>query len=200
MTSEAVDAAADRAKAAGLVLMAADYPSGWKVETHPSDPSERDTDRRFAACVGLPDPDSVQTVDVPGPDATTGEFVQAGSDATFYRQATQARDQVAAADSPKFLPCAKQEITRLLQDQQLTVQSVDVERLAVQRYGEAAAGLRAIAKVTANGTSTTIYYDSVQMVKGRLTLGVTFSNVGQPFDPALERSLIAKAGAKIEAA
>ena len=60
--------------------------------------------------------------------------------------------------------------------------------------------MRAIAKVTANGTSTTIYYDSVQMVKGRLTLGVTFSNVGQPFDPALERSLIAKAGAKIEAA
>ena len=55
------------------------------------------------------------------------------------------------------------------------------------------------AGLTVQGQNLTLVLDLVLMGKDRVEVTGTFSNLAQPFDQELEKTLISKLGAKLEA-
>jgi hypothetical protein len=201
-TTEVVNVAADQAKARTLLLESSDLPAGWKATPHQKDPSQKAFDDELAACVGRPSPDTYTTADIDSPDFSM-DNAGASSSATLVRTVEDFKADVAAASGPKYGSCVKRGLAKLLPGQLpagASVQSVAVEPLPVASYGEFSQGFRATTKLKVQGQPVSTYEDSVLLGKGRIELSASFSNTGQPFDPALKQALLAKLAARLEAA
>ena len=196
-----VNVAADEAKARTLLLRSSDFPAGWKSRAGRSTPE--DPRQQFASCLGRPSPASYTTAGIDSPGFSLGT-ADARSRAQFVRTVEDFRADTAAYSGPKFIPCVKSGLVdsfrRQLRPQGGSLQSLSVKPLQAPRYGQISVGFRLTARVRAQGQLLTIYTDYILLGKERIELWAAFFSVDQPFDPALERTLLAKLGSRLDAA
>ena len=195
------DAAAD-ARAKKLVLVQADFPAGWTGSAPtPDTPDEKAANQEFNNCIGSSG-DDAKVADVKGDDFSMGSpATQVGSEAQIAKDDATYRKDVAALKSSKFQPCLETLLTKALSTAAggATPANVQVSPLSVPTFGDVTVGLRMSAGLTVSGQTVTLVIDAVAMGKNRAEVTGTFSNLAQPFDPALEKTLIDKLGAKLEA-
>src|SRR3989442_3661053 len=83
-TKMAADPARDQRTARALLLVQADFPTGWKAEPHSEDQATKAEAQRFDACAGIPAA-STYTADEHSPDFKSGDVTEVDSEATFFR-------------------------------------------------------------------------------------------------------------------
>jgi hypothetical protein len=197
----AVDAAADKAKATTLVLTSTDLP-GWTAKPAQNDPADKAFDDQLAACVGRPSPSTYTTARAASSSFSMGP-AEVSSDVDIVRTVEDFNAEVAAVRGPKYAPCVRNGLTKLLQQQLppgTTVQSATVARLPIGGIGVFSARFRATIKLLIQGQPAIVYQDAILLGKGRVELSASFTNLGRPFNPALEQALVAKLGARLQAA
>jgi hypothetical protein len=198
------DAAADEALAKSLVLVTADLPAGWTPSVHQKDPDSARLDQQLADCMDASDP-SASTVDIDGLDFDLGD-AEVSSSVTVQASHADFQRDAAALTGPKYRPCLKQllepELQRQLQKDSpgATVTGVDLAPRSTPTYGDVTVAVRATVTVAVNGQSIVFFIDDVAYGSDRVEVDVSFFNVGAPFDAELERTLVAKAGAKLDGA
>jgi len=198
-TATTVNVAADKAKARTLVFRPSDLPAGWKATPHHDDPTDKAFDDQLAACLGRPSPTTYLTATADGPDFSNGD-AEVSSQAQLVRTVADFDADVQAVQGPKFVPCVRRVVTKSLQQLAgASVRSVAVAPLPVARHGEYSSGFRATIRVLVQGQPVTVYQDGILLGKGRTELTAGFSDVQQPPDPALEKALVAKLAARLEA-
>src|SRR5205807_2304741 len=139
-----------------------------------------------------------------GPDVDMAD-AEASTSASLVRTLADAQADLAAVRGPKFSPCVKTYVAKTIQAQLqrdtpgATLQSLALDRLSVPTYADATEAFRVTAVVRVQGQTLTVYVDLVFILKQRVEASASFSNLNQTFDPALERALLAKFGAKLEA-
>jgi hypothetical protein len=191
--------AADQAKARALLLVPADFSDGWDATPHRDDnPVQRARDDELAACEGRHGSPTRTTATVSSPVFVRGD-AWALSQAEFVRTAQDFAADVAFAKTARFMVCSRRALSKALQAQspRASVQSVTIASLPVARYGAFSTGFRATARTRSHRHTVTVYVDVILLGKGRAELNAVFSSVGQPFDQALERALVAKLGARL---
>ena len=192
---------ADRLLAEKLVLQQADLPS-WPATPHVDDPREDDFGKQLAACVGAPPPDTSTSAEVDGPDFSMGD-AEVSSSASFDRTLELAQQDLAALKSAELPECVKsfavQELRAALAEQTpgASLSSVSFDPRTVAHFGDATVGFRLVATIKVQGQTIKAYQDLVFLVKGRAGVAAAFSNVGRPFDEALETLLIDKLGVRL---
>lgn len=197
-------AAADKAKAEKLVLVAADFPAGWTATPSTPDPNEEAQGKELAACVGAVDPDVAESAEVDGPDIEK-DNASASSNATFVKTAAYAQTDLAAIKGTKVEKCVEDFAKKALNEELssngsgATLKSVDFDRVTTATYGDATVGFRLKATIAAGRQTLTAYQDLIFILKGRAEVSASFFNLGKPFDASLERSLLDKLGAKLAA-
>lgn len=199
-TSGAKDASAE-ARARKLVLVQADFPQGWTGTPASADTAEdKAANQEFSTCIGSSG-ESTQIADVKGDDFTMGSpATQAGSEAQIVKEEAAYRKDVAALKGPKFQPCFQDLLAKALtRAAGGTPANVQVSPLSVPTFGDVSVGLRMSATITVQGQSLSLVIDAVAIGKDKAEVTGTFSNLAQPFDQALEKTLIGKLGAKLNA-
>jgi hypothetical protein len=193
--------AAATARAQKLVLVQSDFPAGWTgTAPTPDTPDDKATNEEFANCVGASG-ESAKVADVKGDNFSMGSpATQVGSEAQIVKDEATYRRDVAALKGPKFQPCLQSLLTKALTKAAGGAPAnVQVSQITVPSFGDVTAGLRMTAGITVQGQNLTLVLDAVAMAKNRAEVTGTFSNLAQPFDAALEQSLIKKLGAKLTA-
>ena len=139
--------------------------------------------------------------DIKGDDFSMGSPVtQVGSEAQVLKDEATYRKDVAAIKGPKFQPCVQALLSKAITKEAGSAPAnPQVSPITVPSFGDVTVGLRMSAGITVQGQSLTLVLDVVLMGKNKAEVTGTFSNVGQPFDQALEMSLINKLGAKLNA-
>jgi hypothetical protein len=199
-TTTVVNVAADKAKARALVFTRSDLPAGWKAAPHEDDPTDKKFDDQLAACLGRPSPTTYLTARANSPDFASGD-AEVSSEALLVRTVADFNADADAVQGPKFIPCVKRVLTSSLQQLAgASVRSVAVALLPVDSDAQFSAGFRATVKLLAQGQSVTVYQDGILLGRERIELTASFSDVQQPPDSALEKALVAKLGAKLDAA
>lgn len=199
-TTTTVDVDADKARARTLVLRPADLPAGWKATPHREDPTDKTYDAQLAACLGRPSPDTYLTASADSPDFARGD-AEVSSQAQLVKTVADFNADVDAVQGPKFVPCVKRVLTKSLQPLAgASLRSVAVAPLPVASYGQFSLGFRATIRLLVQGQPVSVYQDGILLGKGRIELTASFSDVQQPPDPALEKSLVAKLAARLDAA
>lgn len=202
-TTTLPDAAADKATATSLGFVQADLPAGWVGSPHHPDPSDAAVSQKVASCAGASDP-SKQTADVSSLDFDKGN-AEVSSEVTLAASRADFEQDVAALKNSKYATCVQTIFDTQLkadfakQSPGVKVGSLTVTRFATPAYGEVSFGFRLSTTITGpTGTSLRLYIDEVGYGTGRAEVTLTFSDQGAPFDPVLERSLVAKAAAKLK--
>jgi hypothetical protein len=194
--------AADRAKAEKLVLVAADFPAGWTATPSTPAPDEDAQGKALAKCAGAVDPDIAESVEVDGPDVGK-ENAAVSSNVTFVKTTEYAQTDLAAITGSKIEKCVEDFAKQALNDELEStesgakLESVQFDRITTTKYGDATVGFRLVATISAAGQKITAYQDLIFILKGRAEVSASFFDLGQPFDADLQRTLLAKLGAKL---
>jgi hypothetical protein len=201
-TAPKPDRVDDAARARSLVLVSGDFPAGWTASApEPDDPEDDATDEKLAECIGVDTAEPSAEFD--GQDFAMGGAEVSTSVALMASRA-DFEEEVEALQRPKFVTCTEQvlvpDLEKQLQEDSpgTAVTDAKIERFDTPTYGEVTVGLRFTLAVDADGRAFKFYIDFVVYGEGRVEAILTFFSVGAPFDPALQRSLLAKAGAKLE--
>ena len=200
-TSAGSDATAT-ARAQKLVLAQADFPAGWTGTPAAADtPEDKATNQEFATCAGLSG-ESAQTADVKGDDFSNGSpATQVGSEAQIIKDESTYKKDVDALKGGKFRSCLQDFLTKQLAKATggAAPANIQITPLSTDTFGDVTIGFRMSAGLTVQGQTVTVVIDAVAMGKNKAEITGTFSNLAQPFDQTLEKSLIAKLGAKLNA-
>ena len=197
-------AAADRAKAEKVVLVAADFPSGWTATPSTPDPNDAQQEKELAACAGAADPAVAESVKVEGPNLAK-DNASVSTNVVFVKTEEYAQTDLRAITGPKIERCvedfAKRELDEELRSNEsgATLESIELDRITTQKYGDATVGFRLTATISAQGETLTAYQDLFLILKGRAEISAAFFDLGKPFDQTLEKDLLAKLGAKLAA-
>jgi hypothetical protein len=197
----AVDTAADKVKATTLLLRSADLP-GWTAKPAQNDPADKALDDELAACVGRPSPSTYTTARAASSTFSMGS-AEVSSDVDIVKTVEDFNADAAAVRGPKYAPCVRNGLTKLLRQQLppgAAVQSATVARLPIGGFGVFAARFRATVKLLIQGQPAIVYHDAILLGKGRVELSASFTNLGRPFDPTLEQALVSNLGARLQAA
>ena len=191
-------AAADTALAQKLVFAQTDFPSGWTASPPtPDTPEDKANSKELSACVGTAG-DEAHSADVKGNDFKQGALTQVGAEAQIVKDEATYRSDVAAVKGPKLQPCLKDFLTRALTKALGSAPtSVQVSSLPTRSFGDVTVGLRLTLGLAVQGQNLTLYLDAVLMGRYRAEVTSTYSNVGSPFDSALEGTLLNKLGARL---
>jgi hypothetical protein len=188
------------AAAAKLVLTAADFPPGWQSAPHTDSPQGKAFGAQLAACVGRPNLAADTPGHVDSPDFTQPGIQQhaASSAVDFAPTAGSAREDLAAIRGPKFVPCLKEAVGKAAATLGGAVRSVDVQPVPIATFGDATLRFHMAAAVSAAGQSVTAFFDIALFLKGTAEGTATLTSVGQPVDPAVVDSVLAKLGARYQ--
>jgi hypothetical protein len=193
-------AAGDIDLAKKVVFVQGDFPPGWtaKAADQTQTPDDKATSKELSDCVGT----SGQTANSArwkGDDFSMGQ-AQVGSEATVIKDEATYRKDIDAIKGTKVQTCVKDVFNKALAKQFGSAPtSLDVASLDVPHHGDATVGLRMTVGASAQGVNITLLLDLVVMAKNRVETSATFLNVGQPFDSALQKSLVDKLGARVDA-
>jgi len=194
------DPAGDMETAKKLVLVTSDLPPGWKAkpDDQSTTPEDKAGSNAFSDCVGT-GRDESRSAKWSG-DTFSMDDDEISSETNVASDKAVYRKDIDAFKSPKLGDCVKTLFTKLLTEQLGEAPtSFEVSTFDVAKYGDATVGVR-MKVALGPPVSDTIYVDVVVIGKDRAEVTSTFSSVGQPIDAALEKSLIAKQGARVEAA
>lgn len=193
----------DRAAAKAIVLKLRDFPRGWISSKARTDTSDAKADRELGLCIGARDPAEVKVVSVTGPDISNGG-AQVGSDVTFVRTEEDARADLAALSSPKLDGCLKGSLRRALEKdlrkEGARVRSIAIRSIKVPMYGDATLGKRMTITISGSASTVTLFGDLIFILKERAEVGVSFMQVGAPFDARLQRRLLSRIGQRVDLA
>lgn len=196
-------AAADRATAQKLVLVASDFPAGWTGTAPSPDPEADAQDKAFAECVGGVDPAVSESATVDG-HGFSKDNAEVNSEVTVVKTDEHAQTDLAGLTSGKLEGCVKDfasdAVKSELEGSGATLASLTFDPLSVDKIGDATEAFRFTATVSAGGQSLTLFLDLVFILKDRAEISLSFSEVGKPFDEALRKSLLDKMAAKVAAA
>jgi hypothetical protein len=175
-----IDATGDLQIANAISLQSQDFPAQWSGAPHSGDPINSDSNRSFAACLGIPFYDAYRTANVDSQDFSLGNakvFVNVG----VYANATVVSTDVTALGGPKFKPCFLSALTA--DNQGSGVTGSDLTLVAGAAPGRptqrAVLSFRDTAR-TAAGAPVTAYAQSLYLSKGRVEVEVDFSNLDAP--------------------
>jgi hypothetical protein len=191
---------ADQARAQKLVFVQSDFPPGWTATPpEPRTPEEKADRQELATCSATPGETSTSAT-ATGDTFATGPTTQVLSEASVAKDDAAYQQGVAALNSPKLLPCLQAFLTKgLAREIGSTPTSVEIASISAPKFGDATVANRLKAAATVQNIPLTIFVDVVIMAKSRAQSTGTFINVGQPFDSALETSLINKMGERLNA-
>jgi large exoprotein involved in heme utilization and adhesion len=183
------------------VLVQSDFPAGWtgKAPT-PDTPEDKANAAEFSACMGMSG-DDAHSADVKGDEFGMGSpGTQASSQAVIIKGEASYRQDVAALKGNKLQPCLQTLLTKALTKVVGTAPTnIQVTPLIVPTFGDVTTGLRMSASLSVQGQNLTVVVDALLIGKNKAEVTGTFTNIGQPFDLALEKTLIDKLGAKTNA-
>jgi hypothetical protein len=191
----------DAGRAKLLVLTQTDLPEGWRASPHKTDPIAAREDTRLAACSGAPDPATSQSADVFG--NVFGQGAQTiNSEVVYFKTPASAARAVAAIRSARAVACAKASARPVVAEQlRLQGLSAKIVSLTVTRrtlpVRGAVSAFRIAVGLEASGARIAVLEDVVILAAGRAQVRATFVDVGVPFPPALELTLVKKLSAKL---
>ncbi len=191
----------DAATARTIVLRESDMPAGWRGVVHTEDPAERERARKLSACLDQPDPETIRSAIVYGPDLSRDRS-QVSAIATVLTTVEDARADLAGVRGPKYSGCVIAAFNDSVQRQapDAVLRDVAAEALSVEAFGDASVGLRITANLVYADRTDRIVADLVYMVKDRATVSLTFFSFDQPFPPTLQQSLVSRVGHRIASA
>jgi hypothetical protein len=203
LTTAKPNPAADRARAQALLLAATDLPVGWVASAPVDNPDDKQENQKIADCAGALNP-AHNLVKIDGDD-----FDKGGSEISSSVNIVDTREHfvadVAAVKSDKIVSCFQQifseDLPKTLEQSNpgVTVENLKVSRLGSDKtYGEVTVGFRVTLTVAGPNGSGQLFIDEFELGAGRDELSVTFDSQVTPFDPALEQSVLAIAGEKLE--
>jgi hypothetical protein len=195
-TSAGSDPAAE-ARAKNLVFVQGDFPPGWTATPSTNSPQDKALSGELDACIGTSGADA-KSADVNGDDFSMGQATQVSSEAQITKSEATYKSDIAAVKGTKFQPCLQQFVTKALTQavgsQPASVQLTDLD---VGTHGDVTIAKRMTAGLTAQGQTLNVVVDFVLMGKNKAEVTSTFTNLGGPFDQALEKSLIDKLGGRV---
>ena len=197
----AAGAAGDAGTARTVVLQQADMPSGWNGAAHTETATERARSAQVNSCLGRPDPTSYRSAIVYGPDFTMAPL-QVSTVATVLNTPQDAKADLDSVRGAKYGDCVFAAFRQDLQDQAPTarVDTVAIEALPVENFGDGSVGIRLTANLVYPDHTDRIYADLIYISKNRATVSATFFSFAQPFPATLEQSLVSRIGNRIATA
>lgn len=191
-TPAPISTAGDRATAQKLILTKTDLPVGWKIakgDLAPISLKEMSDTRR------------AYTATVPGKGFEKG-LQGVASGAQILAPGEDLAAEAAFVRSPTFKRALKHEFGKAVAEgnPESARGPVTVKPLQIAKYGQYSIGYRVTTKITAQGFGIRIYMDIVWLAAGRSQVSVSFAGADGPFDPALQKELIAKVGTRLAAA
>lgn len=192
MPPVAVDLAADQKLAQSLVLTPTDYPDGWTFTPHQASPTDAADERAKAACLGLPDPAATEAANINGVDGQSPDGLQTSMGVVVFRTQAQAANNLAAEGGPAGIACAKQQITRQLARDGITVNDVGVGRFALSTGNVRSVALHAEVAMTKGPAHGVMAVDGVFLQHGRVEGGAFFLSLGGPFPVDTEQTLVTR--------
>lgn len=188
----AVDAATDQKLAQSLVLTPTDYPDGWTFTPYQASPTDAADERAQAACLGLPDPAATEAANVNGVDGQSPDGLQTSVGVVVFRTEQQAANDLAAEGGPAGIACAKQQITRQLAREGITVNDVGVGRFALSTGNVRSIALHAEVAMSKGPAHGAMAVDGVFLQHGRVEGGAFFLSFGGPFPVDTEQTLVTR--------
>jgi hypothetical protein len=192
--------AGDTDVAKKLVFVQSDFPPGWtdKPADQTQTPDDKATSKELSDCVGTSG-EAQESARWKGDDFSMGQ-TQVGSEATVVKDETTYQKDVDAIKGSKLQTCVKDTFNKELTKQLGSAPtSLDLSTLDVPKHGDLTTALRMKVGATIQGVSLDLYLDVVVMGKHRAETTATFLNLGQPFDSALQKTLVDKLGARVDA-
>ncbi|TMK87073.1 MAG: hypothetical protein E6G57_11355 [Actinobacteria bacterium] len=181
-----------------LVFVQSDFPAGWTATASGNSPEDKATNKQLDACIGTSG-DEAKSADVKGDDFNMGQGTQVSSEAQIVKSEATYHADVAAVKGPKLQSCLQDFVTKgLTKAVGSAPASVQLTDFSVPSYGDVTIGKRMTAALTAQGQTINVVVDFVLMAKSKAEVTASFTNLGQPFDPALETSLINKLGTRVK--
>ncbi len=191
----------DTATARTIVLQQADMPAAWRAAAHTETPLEKTRAKELSLCLGRPDPETIRSAIVYGPDLSLGQ-TQVSSIATVLNTKEDALADLAAVRGPKYGPCLvpvfRDDLKRQAPDAR--VENVASEPLPVESFGDGAVGIRLTADLVYADHTDHLFADLVYISKDRSTVSATFFSFVQPFSATLEQSLVSRMGNRVATA
>ena len=189
------------ARARKVVFVQADFPPGWTASPSSTDtPEDKATNEQLDACIGTSG-EAAHSADVKGDDFNMGQGTQVSSEAQIVKDEATYRKDVAAIKGSKLQSCLQDFLNKEISKAAGAVPgSLQLAPLTVPSFGDVTVGKRLTGSIAVQGQTISIYVDFVLMGKNRAEVTATFSNIGQPFDATLQRTLLDKLGARINAA
>jgi hypothetical protein len=191
-SSTPTSTAGDRATAQKLLLTKSDLPAGWKIAKDDLAPISLE---------GMSGSPLTFTATVPGKGFEKGTQAVA-SGAQIVRPGDDLAEYAAFLRTPEFRRTLKHEFGKAMAEGNPGGGRgpVSVKPLQIGKYGQYSIGYRAATKITTQGFGIRVYMDMVWLAAGRSTVAVSFAGADGPFDPALQKELIAKLGTRLAAA
>lgn len=180
----------DKKLAQSLVLVPADFPSGWTFADHANTSDAAVAGGVRATCLGLPDPGSIYTAIEAGQDAVSGGAVVQSS-AVLMATATAANQEIVSLRGGKGKSCEQSATAAQLQAP--AGATVTVKDLGAPPGSVPAGTVAAVAfRITATGGGATVYLDVVELQHDRAVTTLVLRSETSPFPPATEDDLITK--------
>ncbi len=189
------------AKVMKLVLVASDFPPGWKSTPDHQTRSAEDkaVNTELNTCVGTTG-DEADKARWSGDNFESDQY-RVTSEAVLVKDDASFRQDTEAIQGSKVQGCVKDVFTKVLTKQIGTAPtSVDVTSLDVPKHGEVTVGIRLTVNAGPAASGHTVYLDLVLMGKNRAESTETLVSAGQAMDPALENSLVHALGKRVDVA
>lgn len=192
-----VSASSLAARARGILVRRDDLPAGWRQKAYQPDRNQRQEDREFDMCLGVPLIDNLETLDLHSQFTTSSGLAVVLAEVTVVKTVPDAARDLHAATTSKAPGCLRGQLQRHVHPPKgARIASVAVRR-SVQPAGYV--GTRSIVTYAfANGSMAPIIEDQVAFVRGRAEVTVYFSSAFHAPDLGLEHRVMARVHERAE--
>ena len=153
--------------------------------------------RAIAACLGRPDPSTVDTADVDGVDASQADALQAGSNVSTTHTEQQARDDLDVLFSDQAIPCLKKETVASFGREGIQVLDVGVGRFSLSTANVRSLGIHFEVAVAKGAKRGLLYADTVFMQQGRVEAQASFVSFNGHFPIDVEQTVVTRFSHKV---
>lgn len=192
----------DAALARSANLRLADFPTEWRSTPIPPGTADANVEnnRALADCMGRPRPEEIRTALADSEDFSARDTRRVTSSVQLVRTEDLARDDFAALRTDQALSCHKAQIDAEFARQlppEASPQTAIERQADFPLFAEETVAYRVTATTLEQGAQVRRVIDLVFLRKGRVEASVNFLNVGTPFPPELQRTLLQRMVARL---